>query len=133
MNNLQRLLIDYQTSESVELVNVLTVGAGDCRVCPVFEACGRIAFDGCAETRAVWLLTECVEPDSWEKVRADAEKDFVEYWGCKKYGCDHCPAKVDGLTPDDRLAANSCAEAQAVDLLYRVRALNAAEGASNGF
>ena len=130
MNNLQRLLIDYQTSESVELVNVLTVR--ECKVCPAFEACGRIAFDGCAETRAVWLLAECVEPDSWEKVQADASKGFEEYWGCVGVCCEHCPAKVDGLTPDDRLAASSCKEAQAVDVLYRLRALNDAKGASNG-
>ena len=130
MNNLQKLLIDYQTTESVELVNVLTVR--DCKVCPAFEACGRIAFEGCAETRAVWLLAEYVEPDSWEKVRADVEKRYWDYWGCKGFTCDNCPAEVDGETPDDRLNVESCLTAQAMDIFFRIRALNRAEGASNG-
>ena len=130
MNNLQKLLIDYQTTESVELVNVLTVR--DCKVCPAFEACGRIAFEGCAETRAVWLLAEYVEPDSWEKVRADASKGFVDYWGCEGFGCDHCPVEVDGKAPVERFDALQCDQAQAMDIFFRIRALNRAEGASNG-
>lgn len=131
MNNLEKLLRDYQTTESVELVNALTVQS--CEVCPAFKDCERIAFEGCAETRAVWLLTEYVEPDSWEKVRADAEKGFVDYWGCEGFCCDHCPAKVKEKTPDERFYVNDCEQAQAVDVLHRIRALNRAEGASNGF
>lgn len=136
MNNLEKLLADYQNNDEVQLLRVFDPMC-DREHCPVFEFCTSNPAKSCSETRATWLLAEYVEPDSWEKVRADAEKVFIDYWGCEGFSCDHCPAEVDGLMPDFRLKTDSCDAAQAVDILHRIRALNrasnVAEGASCGF
>ena len=131
MNNLEKLLADYRNDDDVQLLRVFDPMC-DREYCPVFASCSTNPAKSCAETRATWLLAEYVEPDSWEKVRADVEKGVANYWGCEGEVCDHCPAMVNGETPDDRLNVESCLTAQAMDIFFRIRALNRAEGVSDG-
>ena len=53
-----------------------------------------------------------------ERIREDATKSFVDYWGCRDIGCSECPAKVDGMTPNKRYGDDCCA-AMALDLVRR--------------
>lgn len=41
------------------------------------------------------------KPETLQDVIEDIDKCFNEYWGCTGYGCEECPAKINGETPDD--------------------------------
>lgn len=76
---------------------------------------------------ASWLTHE--EPDTQERICADALKSITRYWGCEEHpGCERCPARIDGKTPRDRFDTNSCGQAQMLDLLRRQRELDARKG-----
>lgn len=62
-------------------------------------------------------------PDSWEKLREDARKSHVDYWGCKGEDCAECPALIDGLSPDDRYDTTNCVAAGRLDIIARAEKL----------
>ncbi len=64
-----------------------------------------------------------VEQDSWEKLREDARKSHVDYWGCKGDTCEECPALIDGLSPSDRYDTTHCVAAGRLDILARAEKL----------
>lgn len=72
-----------------------------------------------AECRSLSLTH--TPPDSWEKLREDARKS--DYWGCKNYTCEECPALIDGLSPDDRYDAANCFIAAQMNILARAEKL----------
>ena len=62
------------------------------------------------------------QPDTLERIEADAMKKFADYWGCGDVGCSECPAMVDGKKPYERYEnTNGCSIAQRLDLLRRQR------------
>lgn len=67
-------------------------------------------------------------PDTQERIDEDARKSTLEYWGCGDAGCGHCPAKIEGKIPRDRLNARNCEKAMLLDLLRRQRELDASRG-----
>lgn len=76
-----------------------------------WDCCGVLHYSGKELTHS--------EPDSMERIRADAQKQFVEYWGCYGVGCPECPAKVGVMTPKERYAADDCVLAMKLDLISR--------------
>lgn len=63
-------------------------------------------------------------PDSQERIDEDAVKYHDDYWECFNVSCDHCPSKIDGKKPYERLGVISCHKAQILDLLRRQRELD---------
>ena len=62
------------------------------------------------------------QPDSLERIEADARKNSIDYWGCGDAECSCCPAMVDGKKPYERYeTTNECRIAQRLDLLRRQR------------
>lgn len=62
------------------------------------------------------------QPDTLERIEADARKMFNDYWGCRDAECRCCPAMVDGKSPDERYEnSGNCTTAQRLDLLHRQR------------
>ena len=63
------------------------------------------------------------EPDTLERIKADAIKEDAEYWGCVGVTtCKNCPALVNGESPDERYEVEgSCQSAMVLDLLARQR------------
>lgn len=63
------------------------------------------------------------EPDTLERIEADAIKADAEYWGCVGVTtCKNCPALVNGESPDERYGVEgSCQSAMMLDLLQRQR------------
>ena len=59
--------------------------------------------------------------DTLERIEADAEKMFSDYWGCGDAECRCCPSMVDGKRPHERYSTDSCAKAHRLDLLQRQR------------
>lgn len=66
------------------------------------------------------------EPDSWERIEADAKKGLSEYWGCGDAPCHECPARVEGQTPVMYYNTISCNTAKALDIIQRCKALKEA-------
>lgn len=67
------------------------------------------------------------EPDTQERIDADARKDYTEYWHCGSALCSDCPAVIDGKLPRDRYDCVHCGNAQRLDLLRRQRELDGRE------
>ena len=63
------------------------------------------------------------QPDTLERIEADAKKDLLQYWGCSGARCVECPALIDGKTPEDHYHTDSCEDAKVLDLLRRQREL----------
>lgn len=63
------------------------------------------------------------EPDTQERIDADALRDYFEYWGCTGARCKNCPALVDGKKPRERYGVNWCSEAMRLGLIRRTREL----------
>lgn len=82
--------------------------------------------EGHAWCPASWLTHK--EPDTQERIDADAREHTFDYWGCVGYGCKECPSKVDGETPMERFGVGNCSEAKCVDLLCRQRELDSRKG-----
>lgn len=61
------------------------------------------------------------EPDSLERIEADVDKIYIEYWGCKMVNCWNCPSRIDGKTPDKHYGVHNCARAMYRDILRRQR------------
>ena len=63
------------------------------------------------------------EPDTLERIKADAIKEDDEYWGCADLTtCRNCPALVNGERPDERYEVEgNCQNAMVLDLLARQR------------
>ena len=61
------------------------------------------------------------QPDSLERIEADAEKTTRDYWECYETDCCSCPARSDGKNPRERFGAGRCQTAMTLDLLYRQR------------
>ena len=62
------------------------------------------------------------QPDTMERIDADAKKSFTDYWGCSDADCRCCPAMVGGEKPYERYeTTNGCLIAQRLDLLRRQR------------
>ena len=61
------------------------------------------------------------QPDSLERIEADANKSLCDYWGCSGVSCLNCPAKTDGKKPRERYGTYRCNEAMTLDLLRRQR------------
>lgn len=72
------------------------------------------------------------EPDTQERIDADALKSCVKYWDCDDFSCGKCPALIDGKKPVEFYELDpihdSCHEAQKLDLLRRQRELDARKG-----
>lgn len=81
-------------------------------------------YKGCVDRmyKNPCILTH-TPPDSWEKLREDAQKSYQDYWGCKGDTCTECPALIDGLSPDDRYDASNCIAAGRLDILHRAEKL----------
>lgn len=83
----------------------------------------------CGEYRKgfkVWRIATDLthkQPDTLERIEADAKKAYEVYWGCNfMLSCEYCPAKVDGKKPHERYATGgNCMRAQYLDLLRRQR------------
>lgn len=72
-----------------------------CCVCLVGEDC-VYSGEECARAIKQWLESEYVEPDSWEKLEADADKPTAcRYWGYNNKSCADCTH--DNLCNRDRL------------------------------
>lgn len=126
MNNLEKLLEQYENGETDTLLSVML--ARDCAKCPAKKCCAEMR--GCSEARARWLLQEYVEPDSWEKIENDMfNKTTGEYWGCAGFrgDCSECPVSVDGKNPVERFNASSCVDAKLRDVIRRCKALAGVE------
>ena len=61
------------------------------------------------------------QPDTIERIEADAMKTFTDYWGCGDAECHRCPVMVDGKKPYERYDIDGCINAQKLDLLRRQR------------
>lgn len=61
------------------------------------------------------------QPDSLERIEADAMKELWHYWGCSGAICAECPALIDGKTPKGHYHTDSCEYARVLDLLRRQR------------
>lgn len=124
MNNLEKLLQDGSEKGTTEEVLFYVMGCDLCERCLARFFCeteeGK-AIKGCAEVRARWLLQEYVEPDSWEKIEADAKKGTIGYWDCLA-DCDRCDIK-----PYERYGIEGCGVAKACDLVARCKKLAGVE------
>lgn len=71
-------------------------------------------------------------PDSWEMLREDSLKRFVDYWGCRGSSCADCPATVDGRSPRERIDGAAvrtyCDAAMQLDLVARAERLAGVQG-----
>lgn len=76
---------------------------------------------------AKWVPSASVthrEPDSQERIDADASKPCILYWGCDGAKCSQCPAKIGGKTPEEAYGTDEdCRHAMILDLLRRQREL----------
>lgn len=131
MNNLEKLLQDSKEKGCAEKDLLFVMSRGDCPNCPALSFCksekGKAA-KGCAETRARWLLQEYVDPDSWEKIEADAKLLSCEYWKCCGMSCYECPAYFNGfIKPKEFYGVGSCDKAKACDLVARAKKLAGVE------
>ena len=80
----------------------------------------RIAIESGGWRRSVDLTHK--QPDTLERIEADARMQHGLYWGCTGVLCLDCPAMVDGKKPWERYATDgSCGRAQMLDLLRRQR------------
>lgn len=63
------------------------------------------------------------EPDSLERIEADAIKTTRDYWGCFDTECRNCTVTVDGKRPYEYYPVDgkNCISAQKLDLLRRQR------------
>lgn len=61
------------------------------------------------------------QPDTLERIEADAMKMLNDYWGCGDAECRCCPAMVGRKKPYERYCTEGCAAAQKLDLLRRQR------------
>lgn len=61
-------------------------------------------------------------PDSWEKLREDTKKFFIDYWGCRDFSCDDCPSTIGEETPGAHYKCD-CTKAQRLDVLARAEKL----------
>lgn len=62
------------------------------------------------------------QPDTLDRIDADARKMFTDYWGCDDAECSCCPVMVDGKKPYERYEnSDGCVIAQRLDLLRRQR------------
>lgn len=59
--------------------------------------------------------------DSWEKLEEDAEKYVYNYWNCEGYGCQACPAEINGKKPDEYYDCRSCVIAAQIDIVTRAK------------
>lgn len=64
------------------------------------------------------------EPDTQEKIDADALKGYWEYWGCSGICCSGCPALLDSKKPNERYGTECCSHSRTLDLLRRQRELD---------
>lgn len=116
MNNLENLLANNQDA----LIKILGYADNaDCfKDCPAQRFCAGagIEIDGCAVTRATWLLQEYVKPDSWDQIEADAAY-LVGKFTCRDMREYEVPKALE----------------EVMNLIYRCKALAGVEGASNGF
>lgn len=81
-------------------------------------------YEGCAARvhKNPCILTH-TPPDSWEKLREDARKVHMDYWGCGDAYCVECPALIDGDTPTDHYHVTNCSGAQKLDIIHRAEKL----------
>lgn len=92
---------------------------------------GRIAIREWTKERgrgAFWVPADKVtveEPDTQERIDADALKPFREYWGCTEKLCYECPAKIDGKRPVEYYDTLGCGYAKILNLLRRQLELDA--------
>lgn len=128
MNNLENLL----ANDKPALMRIFSNDPEMCvSGCPARSFCMGEGdhISGCNETRATWLLQECVTADSWALIEADKQKEAEEYWRCSDFKCNSCPAVFsDGKTPKDHYGVDWCNEAKWLDLIARCKQL-ALEGA----
>lgn len=68
------------------------------------------------------LLTH-QKPETLQDLISDLDKGYEEYWGCTDYGCEDCPAKIDGKTPDDYYDKCGCKTAMYKDISRRLEAI----------
>lgn len=93
---------------------------------PEHKADGRICITGGDQIHGYPKPEQVThrEPDTQERINADALKDVYEYWGCTGTGCSQCPAFVDGKKPKERYGVIFCGDAMRLDLLRRQRELD---------
>lgn len=70
------------------------------------------------------ITHEIPEPDSIEKIKADAIALYTDYFGCSspdRSMCGKCPALIDGKKPYDYYGTFSCIQAKDLDIIRRVQ------------
>lgn len=111
--------------------NISVLGYDACTNTPSCVKCDEISLSKLLEM----LEREYVpkeEPDSLEKIEADARKDGYVYWNCRDIiRCSDCPAMINGKNPKEYYKAAYCREAQTIDLLRRQRELLEGEQCKN--
>lgn len=120
MNNLEKLT----ANGGAELAAFLAE-AVPCQACPAFDFCaGAGETPGtCKATLLAWFALEAPEPDTWEKIEADAKRSYCDYWKCDET-CDNCPAKFpDGRAPWDHYGVGACFAAKNLDIVRRCKEL----------
>lgn len=103
---------------------VMTASVDGCRLRDARPESSRFVEE---HFEAPGLLTH-ERPDSWERLREDARKDYTAYWCCIGFCCDKCPALVDGKSPKERYGVESCKYAMMLDLVARAERLAGVRG-----
>lgn len=63
--------------------------------------------------------------DTQASLDEDTMKWFVDYWKCDGHLCRDCPAKINGLRPDEFYQTTGCCDmAMTQDILARQRELD---------
>lgn len=88
---------------------------------------GLVVWDADGVYTSPYLLTH-KDPDTQERIDADALKSVGWYWDCAGNDCEDCPSKVCGKSPARRYGVDDCMSAMVLDLLRRQRELDAREG-----
>lgn len=133
MNNLEKLLQDYENNGRYKsIVDILNLSTS-CEECLAKGSCLKGVLP-CSVNRARWLLEEYTEPDSWEKIEADAKKKMNEYWKCEGISCINCPAVFDKFIKpyeyydtDGFSVFDMCTNAQKCDIIARCKKLAGVE------
>lgn len=65
------------------------------------------------------------EPDTQERMDADAGNRASRYWKCFAVNCNDCPSLIDGKRPSEYYGVGGCDLAKTLDLMRRQREFDA--------
>lgn len=73
------------------------------------------------------------KPLTKEDIDAKAKTSCQKYWNCEGYGCNECPAKIQGKNPNVYYGVPCCSQAQTIDILRLERERVAGEQATEAW